>query len=108
MNTARIFKSEINNSNIWKLILIDLDLPAGTDEITITAVTGIDESQYKQDHTVHIVIKGGAVQSVSKPQNIAVEVHDYDVEGLDVEDNENFFKDEDGNYYQKLFWDTEK
>ena len=103
MKTTKIFKSEISNSNIWKLILIDLNQPADAEEITVQTVSGVDESQYKQDHTVNIIIEGGAVQSVSKPQNIAVEIHDYD-----VTDIENCFKNEDGDYYQKLFWDAEK
>ena len=38
MNTARIFKGEINNTAIWDTIIRDLELPADTDEITVKAV----------------------------------------------------------------------
>ena len=39
MKTTKIFKEEITNHNIWKLILIDLELPLNADEITVTSVT---------------------------------------------------------------------
>ena len=39
MKTAKIFKDEVSNSNIWKLILINLELPPETDEITVKAVS---------------------------------------------------------------------
>ena len=38
MNTARIYKEDFGNSNIWKLMLIELELPPETDEITVKAV----------------------------------------------------------------------
>ena len=51
MNTARIFKEEISNQNIWKLILIDLELPPDTDEITVKAVSFDSESKRKKGNT---------------------------------------------------------
>ena len=45
MNTARIFKEEVSNPNIWKLILIDLELPPDADEITVKAVCSDSESK---------------------------------------------------------------
>ena len=48
MNTARIFKEEVSNPNIWKLMLIDLGLPTDTDEITVKAVSFMSESKRKE------------------------------------------------------------
>ena len=48
MNTARIFKEEVSNPNIWKLMLIDLELPPDTDEITVKAVAYDSESKRKE------------------------------------------------------------
>jgi hypothetical protein len=50
MKTTKIFKSEVNNSNIWKLMLIDLELPHNTDEITIEAIAHETESQEKGNY----------------------------------------------------------
>ena len=47
MATTKIFKSEVNNSNIWKLMLIELELPHDTDEITVEAVAHVTEAQEK-------------------------------------------------------------
>ena len=38
MKTATIYKEEISNPNIWKLILINLGQPLDADEITVTAI----------------------------------------------------------------------
>jgi hypothetical protein len=40
MKTAILLKEEISNSNIWKLLLIELGLEPDLDEITITATKG--------------------------------------------------------------------
>ena len=48
MNTARVFKEEVSNPNIWKLMLIDLELPPDTDEITVKAVSYDSESKRKE------------------------------------------------------------
>jgi len=38
MKTAKIFKEELSNPNIWKLIVINLGLEPETDVITVQAV----------------------------------------------------------------------
>ena len=48
MNTARIFKEEVNNSAIWDTIIRDLELPSDTDEITVKAVCYDSESKRKE------------------------------------------------------------
>ena len=48
MNTARIYKEDFDNANIWKLMLIDLELPPDTDEITIKAVSHMSESKRQE------------------------------------------------------------
>ena len=48
MNTARIFKEEINNPAIWDTIVRDLELPADADEITVKAVCYDSESKRKE------------------------------------------------------------
>jgi hypothetical protein len=48
MNTTKIFKEEVSNQNIWKLLLIELELPMETDEITFKAVDYDSESKRKE------------------------------------------------------------
>ena len=48
MKTATIYKDEVSNPNIWKLIIIELGLPKDTDEITVKAVSCSSESKRKQ------------------------------------------------------------
>ena len=48
VNTARIYKEDFGNPNIWKLMLIDLELPPDTDEITIKAVSHMSESKRQE------------------------------------------------------------
>jgi hypothetical protein len=48
MKTTKIFKEEVSNQNIWKLLLIDLELPIETDEITFKAVSHDSESKRKE------------------------------------------------------------
>jgi len=58
---------------------------------------------------VFIIISGGNVQTVRKTENTVVEIHDYDVEysqaHLGPENRKNWFKDEEGYWYHKMFWD---
>ncbi len=124
MNTATIFKEEINNPAIWDTIIRDLGLPTDTDEIIIKAVSHLTETQRQEtrkkndeqpvpkkdnpDPVVQIVIAGGAVQSVIKPTGIALEIRDYDVKGSDAEDDPRCRQDEEGDYYQRMFWDEDE
>ena len=48
MSTTKLFKEEVSNSNIWKLMLMDLELPHDTDEITVKAVSCDSESKRKE------------------------------------------------------------
>jgi len=48
MATARIFKEEIENSAIWRTVLIDLELPLDADEITVQAISYDSESKRKE------------------------------------------------------------
>ena len=50
-----------------------------------------------------IVISGGSIQDVVR-ENIDCElvVHDYDIDGIDVESNVNCHQDIHGNYYQEI------
>ena len=47
MNTATIFKEEIDNPAIWDTIIRDLGLPTDTDEIIVKAISHITETQRK-------------------------------------------------------------
>jgi hypothetical protein len=52
-----------------------------------------------------IIISGGAVQSVTKPKGISVEIRDFDIEASDIpEGNDNYRQDKDGDWYQRMFW----
>lgn len=56
-----------------------------------------------------IIISGGAVQSVIKPAGIELEIRDYDVEGGDIpEGNDNYRQDKDGDWYQRMFWSSKQ
>jgi hypothetical protein len=58
---------------------------------------------------VLIIISGGAVQSVIKPKGIELEIRDFDVEGSDIpENNDNYRQDESGDWYQRMFWGSEE
>ena len=126
MNTATIFKEELNNSAMWDTIIKDLGLPADTDELIVKAVSHVTESQRRGTREkgrrksvatkgssdpgskVQVVIAGGAVQSVVKPRGVALEIRDYDVEGSDLENNENCEQDEEGEWYQRMIWDEDE
>lgn len=58
---------------------------------------------------VLINISGGAVQQVTKPTGIELEIRDYDVEGGDIpEGNDNYRQDKDGDWYQRMFWSEDQ
>ena len=126
MNTATIFKEEFENPAIWDTIVRELGLPSDTDEIIVKAVSHVTESQRKGTRAkggrkspankgcvdpgskVQVVIAGGAVQSVVKPRGVALEIRDYDIDGADVEKNENCEQDEEGDWYQRMVWDEDE
>ena len=126
MNTATLYKEEFENTAIWSSILKDLELPGDTDEIIVKAVSYVTETQRKGTRTksgrksaskkgcpspsskIQIVIAGGAVQSVTKPKGTMLEIRDYDIEGPDLENNENCEQDEEGCWYQRMVWDEDE
>jgi hypothetical protein len=56
-----------------------------------------------------VIISGGAVQSISKPKGIALEIRDYDVEGDDFpENNQHFQRDDHGNWFQRMYWSEDQ
>ena len=126
MNTATIFKEELENPAIWDTIIRDLELPGDTDEIIVKAVAHVTETQRRgtrersgkksvarkgsahPDSTIQIVISGGAVQSVSKPKGTVLEIRDYDIDRADVQNSENCKQDEQGEWYQWMSWDEDE
>ena len=50
MKTAKIFREELNNSAVWKTIVMELGLPADTDAITVKAVSCSSESKHKESN----------------------------------------------------------
>ena len=121
MNTARIFKEELTNPAIWDTIVRELELPEDADEITVKAVCYDSESKRKSSKkpveklkcensvkAIQIVISGGAVQSITKPLGITLEIRDYDVEGADVDNSDIYKKDENGDWYQRMFWNNDE
>ena len=123
MNTATIFKEELENPAIWDTIIRELGLPADTDEIIVKTVCHVTESQRKGTRRksgrkssskkgssdpgskVQVVIAGGAVQSIVKPQGVTLEIRDYDIDEDDAENSENCEHDEEGHWYQVMVWD---
>ena len=122
MNTATIFKEELNNPAIWDTIIRELELPRDTDELILKAVCHVTEEQRKgtrekgarkslakkgcadRGSTVQVVIAGGAVQSIVKPRGISLEIRDYDIDEDDAENSENCEQDEEGDWYQLISW----
>ena len=47
MKTAKLFKDEVSNPNIWKLLLIELGLEPDTDEIEVKAVSHSSSDERK-------------------------------------------------------------
>jgi hypothetical protein len=59
----------------------------------------------RQMNKIIIIISGGAVQNVQMPKGVALEIRDYDVEGGDIpEGNDNYRQDENGDWYQRMLW----
>ena len=122
MNTATLFKEEFENPAIWDTIVRELELPKNTDEIIVKAVSSVTESQRRgtrrkggrkspankgcpsPSSRIQIVIAGGVVQSVVKPKGVSLEIRDYDIDENDTENSEHCEQDEEGDWYQRIFW----
>jgi len=57
------------------------------------------------DNKVLITVSGGVASMIDKPEGTIVEIRDYDVEGVDVEDSPRCKKDNSGDWYQEIIWD---
>jgi hypothetical protein len=53
---------------------------------------------------VLIIINGGVAQLEFKPDDVEVEIRDYDVEDIDAENDERCKKDIEGDWYQEMLW----
>jgi len=53
---------------------------------------------------VIVFISGGAVQSISKPEDVELEIRDYDIEEVDAKDNPSCKQDANKDWYQEMFW----
>lgn len=53
---------------------------------------------------ITIIVSGGCVQDIIKERctNTQVEIHDYDIEGIDAEGRYDCLQDKNGNTYQVL------
>ena len=56
---------------------------------------------------VLIIINGGCAQMDDKPDNVEVEIRDYDVEGMWDENDETCKIDDDGDRYQEMIFPAE-
>lgn len=55
--------------------------------------------------TIIIKLEGGLVQDIQGiPEGYKVQIHDYDVEGVWEEDNDEYQIDEDGKHYGVSEW----
>jgi hypothetical protein len=71
--------------------------------------TGLFRIRDREMAKIVIIISGGAVQSVIKPKGIELEIKDYDVDGADIpENNDNYRVDEEGDWYQRMFWSEDQ
>jgi hypothetical protein len=61
--------------------------------------------RFPVSNKIIIIISGGAVQGVTKPKGVALEIRDYDVEASDIpENNEHYQRDDSGDWFQRMFW----
>lgn len=60
------------------------------------------------DNKILIIIHGGAAHVLRKPKGIELEIRDYDIEGIDAEEEFRCQKDSDGDLYQEMMWDEEE
>lgn len=53
---------------------------------------------------ITIIVSGGCVQDILKERctNTEVEIHDYDIEGLDVESRDDCLQDKNGDTFQVI------
>jgi hypothetical protein len=104
MNKALICKEEISNPNIWKLILTNLGLSLDTSHIEVVLKEDYEKENKKIDKVI-INVNGGVAYVEEKPDNIEVEIRDYDCQ---EEDNGWVFKkDENGKTYQEFLFSEE-
>ena len=54
--------------------------------------------------TVIITVSGGVAEVIEKPDDVSVEIRDYDIQDVD-EDNPTIETDDDGDIYQEMFWE---
>ena len=53
---------------------------------------------------VIITINSGCAEMVSKPDDVEVEIRDYDVQNIDAEDDDRCKQDGDGDWYQEMLF----
>ena len=52
MNIVRIYKEDIALSNIWRTMLIELELPKDTDEITVKVICNDSPSKREENKEI--------------------------------------------------------
>jgi len=68
----------------------------------------IIRSKTEEPKKVLIVIHGGCAYLNEKPLSVEVEIRDYDVINIDAIDDDRCKKDEDGDWYQEMLWESIK
>ena len=71
----------------------------------LTNIKYILDEKRKTDKIV-LTINGGVANLLEKPAGIKLEIRDYDVEGIDAEGDPRCKKDEDGDWYQEMIWES--
>ena len=60
------------------------------------------------DKRIIITVEGGLIQNIEGiPAGVVVEVHDYDTDGAELNEEEGLLKDERGDVYQRAEWESE-
>lgn len=56
---------------------------------------------------INVTVEGGVIQDISNiPNDISIEVHDYDCDEEDCDENDPVETDTDGNVYWKSVWEN--
>ena len=67
------------------------------------AISPYKSEDINEPKKIVITVRGGVAAVIEKPDNVTVEIRDYDIQEEGVSDS--FKKDSDGNIYQEMFWE---
>lgn len=99
-------------NNFYKMSAKRVEYDAGFKKGMLTTIQRFNKGKPQMFHNsmskhnktrMTIIISGGSVQDVVRENtNCELLIHDYDMEGVDVENNPDCKQDADGNWYREI------